>query len=1055
MVRLGRLKAMSWTIAVLLVPGVGVTPLPAAGVGAAGSGSPEPVSARPEPREPLAAAREHASEVARATGQKVPIEEMTTENAKVWALPNGRFESVIASGPVRFKRDGRWTEVDLTLHARPDGTVAPAAHLNDLTLAGRREGGESDLASIKAGGTRRAMRWSDGLPEPVLDGKRAIYRDVLPGIDLVAEAQMTGYEQFTVIKNRAALAHYDRAQAALKLGDAASKPDGHGGLVHNAGSTPAPLMWDAAKDATGGPKNVHKVGLSRVDGRFGLAAEKAWLHDPARRFPITVDPSDQSQVAYGGQDTWVRSGTTTRYWTSPELESGTQDGGGTKRIAYVNFTAQGMSGATIHYANVKLWGTYAASCDAYNMLLFPASGNIFDSTYWDNRPDLMDAYGNGIGKNGNGDAGAYAFTAAGHSLRPSNGVCTGQWLDHEAAGVFQVAANKGYGAFAVAFTPYWDNTNAYYRRFKAYDSGTHPHAIVSWSFPPGFVNKSTTPTTSCTTGTGRPAIGTAQPTLSARYSQSDGHNVDVHFEYGEVGSSATTVRYVTVGADTTANYQIPPGELVDGKSYRWQTIAKSAAGVWSTGSGWCEFTVDIWSPPAPGCPGVVTEKADFNGDGYVDKAIGDPLKASAGLWESGAVTVADGRTGTQTTLDQSLPEVPDTAEASDRFGSSIAVVDVNRDGCADLAIGTPYEDLTAPDAGQVDILYGTPAGLGKGPAAETFVQGVNRVPGAQGAYDWFGFALVAGQTSGGEPFIVVGAPGDDVGGVIDAGTATYIRGEHRIAMEQSIVSGQSNETDDRFGTAVAATGNQLAISMPGESGSAATQFAGRVCTFRHTITNNRLELLMCISQSDFGVNGFEAGDEFGKSISMAPYRTIAGGPIDSILLVGAPGEDDAGFDDTGVVHFYKVTGSAVSLLSTNWKAGRQTGDRFGEKTLVVNLDPTTVVTDAKLVAAVGAPGTDAGGNLLDSGEVRVFPAGRTGTLTYDVAVRPGTAAARTLIGVAVGGNGTHLFAPSVYQGMKSLYAIRWTDLVAGSAAVDAAATVVAPTGSIAFGAQAG
>ncbi|BCB78189.1 hypothetical protein Pflav_045990 [Phytohabitans flavus] len=78
------------------------------------------------------------------------------------------------------------------------------------------------------------------------------------------------------------------------------------------------------------------------------------------------------------------------------------------------------------------------------------------------------------------------------------------------------------------------------------------------------------------------------------------------------------------------------------------------------------------------------------------------------------MTVVDGRTGTQTTLDQSLPEVPDTAEASDRFGSSIAVVDVNRDGCADLAIGTPYEDLTAPDAGQVDILYGTPAGLGKG-----------------------------------------------------------------------------------------------------------------------------------------------------------------------------------------------------------------------------------------------------------------------------------------------------------------------------------------------------
>lgn len=1055
MARLGRPAVVLSTVAALLVAGVGLTPLPAAVLSASGGAASGP--AELVAHDPVVAARERASELARATGQNVPVAQMTTETTKVWARPDGKFESVIASGPVRIKRNGHWSEVDLTLYERADGTVAPVEHLYGLVLSGAKAGGQSDLAALQADSGRRSMRWTGRLPKPVLDGQKATYPDVFPGVDIVIEARMTGYEQYTIIKDRAALAHVEAVESALALGEASSKPDGRGGLVHAAGVTPAPVMWDATTDpGTGAPRNVANVGITKVGNGFRLSVDTKWLNEPVRKFPIMIDPSDQWQNAYGGQDTFVQSNTSSSKWWNSELEVGTQNSGGTKRIAYVAFSAQGMGGAAIHYANIKLWGTYApGGCGDWTTEMFPVNNSdpVDSNTVWSNRPRLIDGYGTDIGRDGNGDAGAYAYTPAGHSLRPSS--CTGQWVDSDAAGVFQVAANRRYGAFFVALTPYWDNTNSYYKRFKAYDSGTYPHAVVTWSFPPEFVNKSTTPTTSCVTGSGRPVIGTAQPTLTAKYSQSDGYNVDVHFEYGEVGSSTTTVRYVTVGAGEFANYQIPAGELVDGRSYRWQTFAKSAMGVWSAPSGWCEFTVDVWAQPVSGCPGTVTEKADFNGDGYVDKVIGDPLKATGGLWESGAVTIVDGRTGTQTTLDQSLVEVPDAAEAGDRFGASLAVVDLNRDGCADLAIGTPYEDLTVGDAGEVDVLYGTPTGLGKGPAAETFAQGVNRVPGAQGGSDWFGFSLAAGQTSGNEAFIIVGAPGDDVSVPSDAGTATYIRGEYRIAMDQSMVSGQSNEVDDRFGFAVAATGNQLAISMPGESASSDTQFAGGVCTFKHTITNNKLDLVMCFSQSDFGVNGFEAGDEFGKSISMAAYRSVAGGSIDSILLVGAPGEDNAGLNEVGVVHSYKVTSSAVNLLSTNWRTGGQTGDRFGEKVLVVNLDPTNVVTDSKLIAAVGAPGRDASGSLLDSGEVRVFPAGRSGTLSFDVSVTPGAAAARTLIGVAVGGNAMHLFAASVYQATKSVYAIKWSDLVTGAATIDAAATVAAPTGSIAFGAQVG
>ncbi|GAB1339963.1 FG-GAP repeat protein [Streptomyces sp. E-15] len=98
---------------------------------------------------------------------------------------------------------------------------------------------------------------------------------------------------------------------------------------------------------------------------------------------------------------------------------------------------------------------------------------------------------------------------------------------------------------------------------------------------------------------------------------------------------------------------------------------------------------------------------DFNGDGYRDLAIGMPGKTISGKEEAGAVLLAfgsaHGLTGKHVYITQNSAGVPGTAGYQDHFGSSLAGGDLNRDGYADLLVGSEGD---ASENGSVTVLWG-------------------------------------------------------------------------------------------------------------------------------------------------------------------------------------------------------------------------------------------------------------------------------------------------------------------------------------------------------------
>ena len=440
---------------------------------------------------------------------------------------------------------------------------------------------------------------------------------------------------------------------------------------------------------------------------------------------------------------------------------------------------------------------------------------------------------------------------------------------------------------------------------------------------------------------------------------------------------------------------------------------------------------------------VTTPVPDFDGDGFGDLAVGAPGEDLGAVVDAGAVSVLYGSAGGLASdgrvLSQDTAGVPGTSEASDRFGAALVPGRFNTDIYWDLAVGAPGEDLGDPDAGAVTILFGSAGGLGGagarlltqgnpepgdnfgfsldigelsggeelvvgapgedvGSAAgagavsviadpggdadeQLLYQGVSGVAGTAEAGDAFGWAIVSNDFNDSEGIdsLAVGAPGEDIGAVADAGVVVvrYAPG-FGGPVGLTLVTQDRPEVGDRFGSALAEgflAGSDgtvdLAVGAPGERvGTAAG--AGAVSVVKNDDSGFLATGSQLFYQGAAGVPGSaEAGDGFGSAVAVGGFGGDGGG-----LAVGAPGEDLGAVADAGALAvLYGLDGVGTQLLTQQDAAGNlEAGDRFG----AALSDPFLHESDVLEDLGVGAPGETVGGRVGAGAGSVLFGAGTGG-----------------------------------------------------------------------------
>ena len=150
-------------------------------------------------------------------------------------------------------------------------------------------------------------------------------------------------------------------------------------------SLPKGWMEDSAVDPHSGDGAISTgVTLSLVTYHGAPAvrmhADEAWLHDPARVFPVRIDPSVKS--VDDNSDTYVESPYDQDFAGDLELKIGTYDGGAHKANAFLKFddVSTDLKNQYVLGAKLYMYNTWAYYCTAASISAYPVTQSWTSTT---------------------------------------------------------------------------------------------------------------------------------------------------------------------------------------------------------------------------------------------------------------------------------------------------------------------------------------------------------------------------------------------------------------------------------------------------------------------------------------------------------------------------------------------------------------------------------------------------------------------------------------------------------------------------------------------------
>ncbi|WP_190232876.1 FG-GAP-like repeat-containing protein [Streptomyces avicenniae] len=235
-------------------------------------------------------AENSAREEARRTGERVEVVALRNATSTTFALPDGSFELTAHAAPIRAKVNGEWENINTDL-AESDNGWTPVAtsdpvHFSDggsgvsgaaadsarsatvftrnaVYSAAPADGravpaadtAYTDLVTFTSAGHELTVAWPGPLPEPVVSGPTALYRNVFDGVDLMLTARDSGFSHLLVVHSPEAAAGAPLADIPYRL----TSPDltfhldpvtqvvtAHDPEGAEVAVSPTPYMWDSA-----------------------------------------------------------------------------------------------------------------------------------------------------------------------------------------------------------------------------------------------------------------------------------------------------------------------------------------------------------------------------------------------------------------------------------------------------------------------------------------------------------------------------------------------------------------------------------------------------------------------------------------------------------------------------------------------------------------------------------------------------------------------------------------------------------------------------------------
>lgn len=683
--------------------------------GATASAAP-PVPATTDREAPLCAGPastvDAAATLARDCETEIEVLAERTSWDSVYAQPDGTMRLLTSTAAIRTLQDGEWVPVDNTVVTGDGGGLTLAAAVVPMTFSA---GTDDDvpLVTLERDGHTLDFDVPFDLPEPVVDDDQLVYEDVIPDVDLIVTVSPDTTAFTETLRVETPEAAQDPRLAELRFpvttSDGLEVTAAGGGFVARDGTgetiflSPAPMMWDSSRAPEIGPAPLLRTGqlqqvldqqaaveaaelagintdpavgpvggeqVAEVPATFdgdalSLVPDDAMLTNPATVWPVYIDPpvtGSRQYVAavrsdgFGRKTGWNNEGV-----GRCNVAAYCTDGFFTSRLLW-RFTGleqiRDASGTDIIGATFSAFGTHSYDCTDRDVSLYRTAD--FD-------PSTVD-WGVSF----------FLPVLATRSVAHKPTVCATRpqaWVEFNAKEAVKIVADANTTALAVGLVADDESNMSSWKRYR-YDATLS----ITYNRAPNTPASLRTdrPSTTCRSGSGRPWINSATPTLVSTLSDPDGGTVKASFEVLNLTTGGNTVWGPAVTAlqgSGSEHAATVTGGLQNGNVYRWRvtpTDAEARAGSYAE----CEFAVDT-SPPVPPTIATVPDQPAV----YVQ---GTP---AGGLGETGKFTFSPGSSTDVVAFSYSVDgQTPTRVDVSPGSSATVSYTPTTSAGLKELTV---------------------------------------------------------------------------------------------------------------------------------------------------------------------------------------------------------------------------------------------------------------------------------------------------------------------------------------------------------------------------------